>query len=112
MNKLFIAALALGALSFTQSAVSAPAASPTLSVTQSDGDLLQQIGDRDQDWKHRGDWDRDGRRDRGYHHGWDHKRGWWGRDNGQWRDDRWHDKDWRRGHKRDWDDSDRRRDND
>ncbi|MGJ0504337.1 MAG: hypothetical protein ACR65X_11480 [Methylocystis sp.] len=111
MNKLFIAALALGALSFTQSAVSAPAASPTLSVTQSDCDLLQQIGDRDQDWKHRGDWDRDGRRDRGYHHGWDHKRGWWGRDNGQWRDDRWRDKDWRRGHKRDWD-NDHRRGND
>jgi len=111
MNKLFIAALALGALSFTQSAVSAPASSPTLSVTQSDGDLLQKIGDRDHDWKHRGDWDRDGRHDRGYHHGWDHKRGWWGRDNGQWRDDRWRDKDWRRGHKRDWD-NDHRRGND
>lgn len=107
MNKLFIAALALGALSFTQSAVSAPTASPALNVAQSDGGLLQKIGDRDRDWKHRGDWDRD----RGYHHGWDHKRGWWGRDNGQWRDDRWRDKDWRRGHKRDWD-NDHRRGND
>jgi len=105
MNKLLIAALTLGALSFTQSAVSAPAASPSLNVAQSDGSLLQKIGDRDRDWK-RGDWNRD----RGYHHGWDRKRGWWGRDKG-WRDDRWRDNDWRRGHKRDWD-NDHRRGND
>ena len=111
MNKLLIAALALGALGFAQTAVSAPAASHAPGMIQIDDGLVHKARDvdRDRDWGwnenrgyHRG-WDR------GLHRGWDHnRRGYWGRENRSWRDDNW-----RGGHKRDWDKNDnRRRDND
>ncbi|CCJ05497.1 hypothetical protein [Methylocystis sp. SC2] len=100
MNKLLIAALALGAFGFAQSAVSAPAASHAPGLIQTDGGLVQKA--RDWNWKE----------NRGYHRGWDHnRRGYWGRENRSWRDDNWRDDNWRGGHKRDWD-KNRRRDHD
>ena len=94
MNKLLIAALALGAFGFAQSAVSAPTASHAPGMIQTDDGLVQNARDRDGDWKE----------NRGYHRGWDHnRRGYWGRENRSWRDDNW-----RGGHKRDWDNNDRR----
>ena len=69
MNKLLIAAFALGALGFAQTAVSAPATSPMLSIRQADDGLIQKACER---------------------------RGFWGRDNRSWRDDlrRGHTRDW------------------
>ena len=51
MNKLLIAALALGAFGFAQSAVSAPAASHASGMIQTDDGLVQNARDRDGDWK-------------------------------------------------------------
>ena len=47
MNKLLIAALALGAFGFAQSAVSAPAASHAPGMIQTDDGLVQNARDRD-----------------------------------------------------------------
>ncbi|MGZ9409264.1 MAG: hypothetical protein ACXW3J_01395 [Methylocystis sp.] len=98
MNKLLIAALALGAFGFAQSAVSAPAASQAPGMIQTDGGLVQNARDRTGDWKE----------NRGYHRGWDNnRRGFWGRENRSWRNDKW-----RGGPKRDWDNDHRGRDRD
>ncbi len=105
MNKLLIAALALGAVGFAQSAVSAPVASQAPGMIQTDDGLVQKARDRDSGWKenrgyHRGWY-------RGLHRGWDNNRhGYWGRDR-SWRDDKW-----RGGPKHDWDNNRRGRDRD
>ncbi|MGB5084616.1 hypothetical protein HUN39_09885 [Methylocystis sp. FS] len=94
MNKLLIAALALGAFGFAQSAVSAPTASHAPGMVQTDDGFVQNARDRTGDWKE----------NRGYHRGWDHnRRGFWGRQNRFWRDDNW-----RGGQKRDWNKNDNR----
>jgi hypothetical protein len=88
MNKLLIAALALGAIGFAQSAVSAPAVSPAR-LTQPDRGLMQKADDRDPDW----------RDERAYHN---RQGDWWGRGGPSWRDPRpWSDDEWRRNP--DWD---------
>ncbi|WP_246695687.1 hypothetical protein [Methylocystis rosea] len=51
MNKLLIAALALGAFGFAQSAMSAPTASHAPGMIQTDAGLVQNARDRDGDWK-------------------------------------------------------------
>ncbi|MBG0797181.1 hypothetical protein IYX23_05700 [Methylocystis sp. L43] len=97
MNKLLIAALALGAVGFAQSAVSAPAASHAPGMIQTADGLVQKARDRDWGWKE----------NRGLHRGWDNnRRGYWGRDR-SWRDDKW-----RGGPKHDWDNNRRGRDRD
>ncbi|TLG79246.1 hypothetical protein [Methylocystis sp. B8] len=84
MNKLLIAALALGAAGFVNSAISAPAIAR---LTPGDEALTQKADDRDRDLKD----------DQNDHPG------YWGR-NPSWRDTRpWSDDEWRRG--RDWDDN-------
>jgi hypothetical protein len=81
MNKLLIAALALGAASFVNSAVSAPAAAR---LTPDSEGIVQKADDRDRDLK-------DDRSDQ------DRRGDWWGRAP-TWRDTRpWSDDEWRRG---------------
>ncbi|MBI5013323.1 hypothetical protein [Methylocystis hirsuta] len=82
MNKLLIAALALGAAAFVTSAISAPAAAR---LTPGSDGLMQKADDRQQDQNaDRGDLERQG--------------DWWGRGGPSWRDSRpWSDDEWRRG---------------
>ena len=86
MNKLLIAALALGAAGFVSSAISAPAAARL----SSDSHLIQKADDRQQNQTdERADQQRQGE--------------WWGRGAPSWRDPRpWSDDEWRRNP--DWDD--------
>lgn len=86
MNKLLIAALALGAAGFVSSAISAPAAARL----SSDWRLIQKADDRQQNQTdERADQQRQGE--------------WWGRGAPSWRDPRpWSDDEWRRNP--DWND--------
>ena len=86
MNRLLIAALALGAAGFVSSAVSAPAAAR---LPGSEG-IAQKVDDFARDREDEPSY-RDGQGD------------WWGRGVPSWRDTRpWSDDEWRRG--RDWED--------
>lgn len=86
MNKLLIAALALGAAGFVSSAISAPAAAR---LTSGSHDLMQKADDRQQDQTdERGNLEPQG--------------DWWGRGGPSWRDPRpWSNDEWRRNP--DWD---------
>ncbi|MBS4003505.1 MAG: hypothetical protein KGZ91_09035 [Afipia sp.] len=78
MNRLLIAAFALGAFGLTQSAVLARSSSP-VRLTQADHRLMQKADDRDQDMR-------------------DQRGDYWGRGGGDrmWRDTRpWSDEEWR-----------------
>lgn len=88
MNKLLITALAVGAASFVNSAVSAPAAAR---LTPDSGGVVQKADDRDRNLR-----DDPANQDR--------QGEYWGRNNPTWRDKRpWSDDEWRRG--RDWEEN-------